>query len=421
MVSVRAGRIVVAIFIAMAAVSNAAGAQGSGQTMAFVGATVIDPGRDQPLVNATVVVGSGKILSVTVGRSSVPAGARVIDLGGRFLVPGLIDAHVHIRNLDAARRALQSGVTTARSMGVGFSDVGLRALIAKGAMEGPELLAAGYHVRPSMQTEFFIDEPDLSDLMDAGVRGEEAMRRVARVMIAHGVDFIKTTSTERAGLPDTDPRKPLYGELELRALVDEAANAGIPVAAHAHGDEGARAAVEAGVRSIEHGTYLSEETLSIMKQKGTFLVPTIAVVSDLTVPGGDYDNPVLAIRGRHMLPRVREMAANAHGKGVKIAAATDTGYGPQSVLRLSHELLELVGIGMTPIEAIRAATTVAAELLGVDDHTGMIAPGMDADLLVLERNPLDDIGAYQDVLFVMTDGRIALDRLVWKQPPPKTE
>ncbi len=122
-----------------------------------------------------------------------------------------------------------------------------------------------------------------------------------------------------------------------------------------------------------------------------------------------------------MLPRVREMAAIAHGKGVKIAAATDTGYGPQSVLRLGHELLELVGIGMTPIEAIRAATTVAAELLGVDDHTGMIAPGLDADLLVLERNPLDDIGAYQDVLFVMTDGRIALDRLVWKQPPPKTE
>lgn len=421
MISVQASRITVAILVSMAAVWSTAGAQGSGQATVFVGATVIDPGRDQPLENATVVVGSGKILSVTAGRSSVPSGARVIDLGGRFLVPGLIDAHVHIRNLDAARRALQSGVTTARSMGVGFGDVGLRKLIAKGAIEGPELLAAGYHVRPRMQTEFFIDEPDMSDLMKSGVRGEEAMRRVARVMIAHGVDFIKTTSTERAGLPDTDPRKPLYGEPELRALVDEAANAGIPVAAHAHGDEGARAAVEAGVRSIEHGTYLSEETLSIMKQKDTFLVPTIAVVSDLTVPGGDYDNPVLAIRGRHMLPRVREMAANAHGKGVKIAAATDTGYGPQSVLRLSHELLELVGIGMTPIEAIRAATIVAAELLGVDDHTGRIAPGLDADLLVLERNPLDDIGVYQDVLFVMTDGRIALDRLVWKQTPPKTE
>ncbi|MFQ5704945.1 MAG: amidohydrolase family protein [Gemmatimonadales bacterium] len=419
--SAMARRTVAVLALLAASSACAAQAQDAGQAVALVGATVIDPGVDQPIRNATVLVRSGKIQSVTAGGGTVPGDARVIDLGGRYLVPGLIDAHVHIGNFAAARRALESGVTTARSMGVGFADVGLRKLIAKGAIEGPELLAAGYHVRPQMQPQFFIDEPDMSDLMKSGVQGEEAVRRVARTMIAHGVDFIKTTATERAGLPNTDPRKPLYNERELAALVEEGARAGIPVAAHAHGDEGARAAVEAGVRSIEHGTYLSDETLSLMMKKGTYLVPTIAVVSDLTQPGGDYDNAVLNIRGRHMLPRVREMAGNAHRMGVKMVAATDTGYGPRSVLRLSHELIELVRIGMTPMEAIRSATTVAAQLLGVDDHTGRIAPGMDADLLVLERSPLDDIGTYQDVLFVMTDGRIAVDRLEWKQAPPKTE
>ena len=137
------------------------------------------------------------------------------------------------------------------------------------------------------------------------------------------------------------------------------------------------------------------------------------VVADLTIPGGDYDNPVLQMRGQHMLPRVREMAGRAHALGVRIVAATDTGYGPESVLRLSHELMELVSVGLTPLEAIRSATTVAAELLGVDDHTGRITVGLDADLIVLERNPLEDIGAYQDVLMVMNNGRMAMNRLEW--------
>jgi imidazolonepropionase-like amidohydrolase len=241
-----------------------------------------------------------------------------------------------------------------------------------------------------------MDEPSLADLMKAGVHGEESMRRL-----------------ERAGLHETDPRKPFYDDAELRALVDEASRDRIPVAAHAHGDEGGRAAVVAGVRSIEHGTYLSDVTPALMAERGAYLVPTIAVVAELTVPGGDYDNALLNIRGRHMLPRVREMAKRAHARGVGIAAATDTGYGPESVLRLSHELLELVGIGMTSMEAIRSATTTAAVLLGVEDHTGRIAAGLDADLLVLERNLLEDVGAYQDVLMVMNNGKIVLDRTKW--------
>ncbi len=405
--------IIPGVLLAVCLAAPAVSAQEGNGTQALVGATVIDPARDTPLENASVVVSQGKIVEVRQGRAGLPSDARIIDVTGRFLVPGLIDAHVHISNFAAARRALRSGVTTARSMGAGFADVGLRALAARGAIESPEILAAGYHVRPQLAEGLFIDEPDLADLMTSGVHGEAALRRVVRVMTAREVDFIKTNATERAGLPDTDPRKPFYSESELRALVEEAAMANVPVAAHAHGDEGGNAAVRAGVRSIEHGTYLSDATLSLMTERGTYLVPTIAVVADLTVPGGDYDNPVLQMRGMHMLPRVRETAARARELGVRVVAATDTGYGPESVLRLSHELIELVGIGMTSLEAIRSATTVAAELLGVDDHTGRIAAGFDADLIVLERNPLEDIGAYQDVLIVLNNGRLVLNRLEW--------
>ncbi len=402
-----------ALALPLAPLPGAAVAQ---EPVAFVRATVIDPGGEAPLADATVVVREGRIASVEPGGDP-PPGARTIDLAGRYLVPGLIDAHVHISDLEAARRALHSGVTTARSMGVGFfADVGLRELARRGAIEAPEILAAGYHVRPRPADGLFIDAPELADLLGQDVRGAEPLGRVASVMLGRGVDFIKVNATERAGLPETDPRKAFYDEAELRALVDAAAAAGVPVAAHAHGDGGGRAAVLAGVRSIEHGTYLSEETLRIMADRGTYLVPTIAVVSDLTMPGGDYDNAVLNVRGRHMLPRVRETAGRAHALGVKIVAATDTGYGPESVLRLSHELIELVGIGLSELEAIRAATTVAAELLGAADRTGRVAPGFEADLLVLDRDPLADIGAFQDVLFVMHDGEVALDRLEFLGP-----
>ncbi len=338
------------------------------EILAFTNANVIDGVAAEPITDATVVVADGKIQSVETGNVPLPSGARVIDLEGRYLMPGLIDVHVHIRNFESARRALRSGVTTARSMGVGFTDVGLRELEAAGRIESPEILAAGYHIRPHPSDGFFIDVPAMGDLLKSGVRGDEAIRRMVRATADKGVNWIKTNATERAGLPDTDPRMQTFSEAELQALVAEAQRHGLPVAAHAHGDAGGQAAVRAGVRSIEHGTYLSEQTLQLMAERGTFLVPTIAVVADLTVPGGDYDNPILTIRGRHMLPRIRETAAAAHRLGVRIAAATDTGYGPESTLRLSEELQELVSVGLTPIEAIRAATSVAAELIGVDAH-----------------------------------------------------
>ncbi|GIW50757.1 MAG: Xaa-Pro dipeptidase [Gemmatimonadales bacterium] len=377
-------------------------------------ANVIDVASGAVVRNATVVVSGTRIERVASTRVEAPAGVREVDLGGKFVLPGLIDAHVHISNLDAARRALLSGVTTARSMGTGnFADVGLRELLRAGHIDAPEILAAGYHIRPDPADGLFLDAPELGDLIVSGLKGTEALRRAVRVMLAHRVDFIKVNATERAGTPQTDPRKPLYSEEELRAIVEEARTRGIPVAAHAHGDEGGRAAVLAGVRSVEHGTFLSDSTLRLMASRGTYLVPTIAVVTDLTLPGGDYDNAGLQIRGRFMLPRLRETASKAHRAGVKIVAATDTGYGPNSVVRLSHELEELVGVGLTPLQAIQSATTVAAELLGIQDRTGRVAPGLEADLIVVERNPLEELRTLQDVLMVVNNGKIVLDRLNW--------
>jgi imidazolonepropionase-like amidohydrolase len=389
-----------------------AGAVTPQEPVALINANVVNVRRGRVTPAATVVIREGKIVSV--GTSAAPAGTRVIDMRGRYIMPGLIDAHTHISNLRAARTALESGVTTVRSAGTSaYADVGLRELVKKGAVAGPDVLAAGYHVRPQLAEDAFFTEPSLSPFFNGGVTSADAIRQVVRANLARGVDWIKTTSTERAGLPETDPRRQLYTDAEVKVMVDEAAAKGIPVMAHAHGEEGALAAVRAGVRSIEHGTYLSEEALRLMAQKGTYLVPTYATVVDLVEPGGDYDNRDLRLRGRHMLPRLRETVQRAMKLGVKIVAGADTGYGPNSVTRVSHEIGAFVDMGMPPLQALQSATTAAAEMLNLASRTGGIEPGLEADLVVVERNPLEHASTLDDPLLVMSNGRIVIDRLTF--------
>jgi imidazolonepropionase-like amidohydrolase len=389
------------------------------EATALVNANVVGVRDGRIVTNATVLLRDGKIVSV--GSGAAPPGVTVIDVRGRYVVPGLIDAHTHIANLRAARTALESGVTTVRSAGVSaYFDVGLRELVKKGALAGPDFLAAGYHVRPQLADDAFLTDPVLSPFMNGGVTTADAIRQVVRVNLSHGVDWIKTTSTERAGLPETDPRRQLYTDAEVKVMVDEAAATGIPVMAHAHGAEGALAAVQAGVRSIEHGTYLSEEARRLMAKKGTFLVPTYTTVEDLVEPGGDYDNRDLLLRGRHMLPRLRETVRNAIALGVKIVAGADTGYGPNSVTRISHEVAAFVEMGMTPLQALQTATTVAADLLGLTSRTGAIEPGLEADLVVVERNPLEQVDTLDDPLLVVSNGRVVVNRLTFGRQSPAT-
>jgi imidazolonepropionase-like amidohydrolase len=373
-------------------------------------ATVIDGRSPRPIPDATIVLSGGKIARIVRGAAAPPADAEVIDLQGRFVLPGLIDAHTHISDRAAARRALESGVTTVRSASTDFfQDVGLRELVRRGVLPGPEVLAAGLFVTNDLGDDVLAD-PRLATLA-GGVNTPDELRLLVSVNLDHGVDVIKTRATERAGLPEQDPRKQVYTEAQLRVIVAAAAAKGIPVMCHAHGDEGARAAVRAGVRSIEHGTYLSDSTLALMKQRGTYFVPTYSTVVDLTEPGGDYDNAALRIRGRAMLPYIRRAVQHAHQMGVKIVAGGDTRYGPESAVRISHEVVRFVELGLTPLEAIQSATTVAAELLGIERRTGSLQEGLEADLIVVGANPLDDITGLEDVQVVISNGRVALNRL----------
>ncbi len=377
---------------------------------------VIQNGNLVNVVDGTVaegvsVVVEGRIIRIIEAAGfQPPAGARVIDVEGRWILPGFIDTHTHIRTLDADRRALHSGVTTVRSSSVdAFQDVGIRELVRAGVLPGPDMVAAGIFVTQELGQALLAD-PRLIPLA-GGVNTHEELRLLVQVNAERGVDVIKTRGTERAGLPETDPRQQVYDEAQLRVVVEEAARHGLEVQAHAHWDEGARAAVRAGVRSIEHGTYLSRETLELMRERGTYLVPTYSTVVDLTQPGGDYDDPVLRVRGSHMLPRLAETVRMAHEMGVPIATGADTSYGPESLLRISHEVRRFVELGMTPMEALRSTTIVGAELLGLADTTGSVEPGKEADLIVVERSPLQDIGSVEDVLVVVSNGQVAVNRL----------
>lgn len=377
-------------------------------SLALINANVVNVRDGSIRRDATVVVRGGRIESI---GDAAPAGARILDLKGKYLVPGLVDAHTHASDFAAFRRALESGVTTMRSAGVsGYVDVGFHELVKAGSVAGPDVVSAGYHVRPQMASEAFLSDPSYADLM-SGVTTIPALRRAVQMNLSHGVQWIKILATERAGTADTDPRKQVYTEEEIRAIVQEAAAKNVPVQAHAHGDEGAMAAVRAGVRSIEHGTYLSDATLREMQQRGTFFDPTYTTVIDLTDAGGDYDVAALRIRGAHMLPRLRDTVVRAHRMGVKIVTGGDTGYGPNSVTRIGQEVAHFVEMGFTPLQAIQSATMVAAELLRLDTAIGVVEPGFEADLIAVEKNPLETVTTLQDPLLVLSNGRIGLDRL----------
>lgn len=372
-------------------------------------ANVIDGISPTPLRDVTVVLADGKIREISP-TAAIPAGALVIDARGRWAVPGLIDAHTHITSLVNAKRALESGVTTVRSASTGnYQDVAMRELARRGVIAGPDVVATGTFMIPDLG-ETILGDPRLAAL-GAGVNTPAELRQLVRINLDHGVDFIKTRATERAGLPNTDPRKQTYTYEQLRAIVEEAATKGVPVMVHAHGDEGAYAAVKAGARSIEHGTYMSDSTLALMKDRGTYFVPTFATVVDLVEPGGDYDNPILHMRGMHMLPQLERTVKRARAMGIKIVTGADTDYGPNSVTRISHESYHFVQMGFTPMEALRSATVIAAELLGLAGKTGALRPGMEADLIVVEGNPLEDIRQLQDVTVVISNGRVGLNRL----------
>ena len=365
-------------------------------------------GFENRIISGKTVLVRGRLIEhIADANDVVPEGYIVVDCEGNYLMPGLFDVHTHLNTLEQAQRALESGVTTVRSAGVpAYQDVALAALSRAGKIPGPDVVAAGVYVTPNLAGTVLAD-PRLIELAD-GVESDDALRLLVKINIDRGVGVIKTRGTERAGRSDTDPREQTYTQHQLEVVVEEAAKGGVPVMVHAHGDEGGRAAVLAGARSIEHGSYLEPETLRLMKQKGTFLVPTYITMVEML----EQENEgVLRVRGMYMVSRLEEVIQQAIKLGLKIATGADNYYDEQSINRISLEVFHLVRLGMSPFDALQAATINSAELLMLDDRTGRIAEGFEADLILVPSNPLEDVSALQDVLLVMSNGKIAVKRI----------
>jgi imidazolonepropionase-like amidohydrolase len=373
-------------------------------------------GANDRIIDGSAIKIKGRVIE-WIGEQPTkdPEGYEVVDGLGYFIMPGMIDSHTHINSLEAAERALNSGVTTVRSASsAAFQDVSLGLLSQKGIIPGPDFISAGIYVTPVL-AETILADPRLSTLSE-GVWSEDELRQLVRINADRGATVIKARGTERAGLPETDPRKQTYSVAQLKIIVDEAEKHNLKVMVHAHGDEGGRAAVEAGAISIEHGTFLSRETLTLMKSKGTYLVPTIITTEDLKIPGGEYSNPTLELRGKFMLAEVEQTFKDALEIGVKLATGADNNYSAESTTRVSLEAEHFVRLGMTNFQALQAATKNGAELLGLDDQTGTVEIGKEADLILLAKSPMADIMALQDVLMVVSNGQMALKRIPFATP-----
>ena len=385
------------------------------QTLVLKNGYLIDGTGGQLLEKTEIVIRGNRIEKITSSSSDYPE-ARVIDLEGRYVLPGLIDSHTHLDSPEAAARALKSGVTTARVLGSPyFRSLGTRDLIRKGFLEGPELLVSGGIVRPDLGAPFLVTLPEFGRYLSEELHGVENVRAVVRTLLEKGVDVIKVGASGKAGSAYTDPRQPELNADEIRAAVEEAAKFGKRVAAHAHGRKGAAQAVEAGVLSIEHGTHLDEKTLNLMKEKGIYLVPTLAVMSPRADPMGDSANAIdLRRRFWHMYSSLKAVVKSAYGKGIPLAASTDGSYAEfedTGRIRVPHDLEDMIACGITPMDAILAATRNGARLLGIEDRTGQVIEGKEADIIVVDRNPLEDIRTLFDPLVIINNGKVVSERL----------
>ena len=327
----------------------------------------------------------------------------------------MFEGHFHGGNVGEAQRALVSGVTTAKGASVGgYTDVALREMVKAGLLVGPDILAAGVYVTPELgNTNAVLADPRLQKYTNKVLHGEEALRDVVSINADRGVDWIKTRTSglsSRTGGPDALTM--VYSESELGAIMDEAAKHDIPVSCHAHGIEVVIAGIEAGCTSIEHASYIDDEGLRLMKERGTLWIPTYISVTGFMLPHDDYNSTIARQRYPHIEENLRRMIRRGHEMGITILTAVDSGYGPESVYRVSGEINAFIDFGMTPLEALQAATVKSAEAYGLGKQTGAIEAGLEADLLVFDRDPLLQPSVLSNPLMVMSNGRIGLNRHV---------
>lgn len=417
--------------LAAALFSSNTGAQAPAEVVVVRAARMLDPGSGQMLRNVSIVVTGDRITAVN--PAGAPAGARVMDLGDVTLLPGFIDLHTHLTgeigpttfiepvletNVDAAYKAarhgrttVMAGFTTVRDFG-GDVTVAMGKAVDRGDIVGPRIVPSrnalgitGGHCDVTGFAPGILEQGPRDGVAD----GPWAVVEAVRYQIKHGAQVIKTCATAGVLSMEGPVGAQQYTYEELKAMVDEASRHGVPVAAHAHGVEGIKAAVRAGVRSIEHGSVLDDEAIALMKQHGTYLVPTAYLRDRINLA---VLPPLVRRKAETVLPQAAESNRKAIAAGVKIAFGTDAAVYPHG--ENAKEFAVYVTLGMTPLAALRSATTVAAEVLGKDDR-GAIAPGKLADLIAVPGDPLQDITVTERVQWVMQGGKVLKD----ERPRPR--
>ncbi|WP_247233670.1 amidohydrolase family protein [Telluribacter sp. SYSU D00476] len=394
---------------------------------------LLDVNKGEVQRQMTIVLDKNKITAVERGYSRAAAGDKVIDLKNKYVLPGLIDMHVHLENetrrggsydrfiqnppdvaFQAAKYAkttLLAGFTTVRDLGGSGVNIALRNAINKGLVEGPRIFTSGKSIA---STGGHADPTNgyRKDLMgDPGpnegvVNGADDARKAVRQRYKDGADVIKITATGGVLSNAKDGQGPQFTEEEVRVIVETAHDYGFHVAAHAHGAEGMKRAIRAGVQTIEHGTLMDDEAIELFKKHGTYYVPTIiagrTTADSARIMG--YYPPLVTPKALAIGPKLQATFAKAVKSGVKIAFGTDAGVYPHGYNAKEFEYM--VEGGMTAMEAIRAATVTNAMLLDMSESLGNIEAGKMADIIAVEGNPLQDIKTLQNVTFVMKDGTV---------------
>ncbi|HET9986517.1 MAG TPA: amidohydrolase family protein [Longimicrobiales bacterium] len=408
--------------------AQAPAAGGTPHTIAIRAARLIDPKSGTVVANPVVVVEGDKIVAVGPGLA-VPRGAEVVDLGAATLLPGLIDCHTHVTSqpgdymedlfrktpIDVAvtahiyaRRTLEAGFTTIRDVGAAeFIDVALRNAINRGDIPGPRMQVATLTVGATGGHGDVVGfSPYLKFGSFSGIAdGPDEIRKLIRFEVKNGADVIKLLASAGVLSEEESVGAPQFSQEEMNVVVQEAAMWGRKVAAHAHGTEAIKRAVRAGVASIEHGSILDDEAIQLMKEHGTYLVADIYNDDYILAEYARMGYPQKIIDKEKLVGRTqRESFRRAAQAGVKIAFGTDAGVYPHGWN--AKQFAKMVQWGLTPMQAIQAATVNAADLLGWSDKVGAVAPGLFADLVAVEGDPLKDVTELERVKWVMKGGTV---------------
>jgi imidazolonepropionase-like amidohydrolase len=405
----------------------------SAQTTYIHAGTLINGLDNEVQTEMTIIIEGSEIQEIEDGYANVPADAEYTDLRNHTILPGLIDMHVHIESetspndyikqftlneadiaynaVGYAQTTLMSGFTTVRDVGGYGVNISLRNAIDAGKVDGPRIFTSGKSIATTGghadPTNGWKNQIEGNPGPKQGViNGVADARKAVRQRYKNGADLIKITATGGVLSLAESGTAPQFKMEELEAIISTANDIGYHVAAHAHGIEGMQRAIEAGVKTIEHGSYMDQETMELMKKHGTYLVPTItagkAVADSAKIPG--YYPDVVTPKALKIGPLIQNTFADAYKNGVNIAFGTDAGVFKHG--KNAKEFGYMVEAGMPAMEAIQAATMIPARILGIADKLGSIEQGKTADIIAVPNNPLDDISTMENVSFVMKEGKI---------------